>query len=72
MAMFKDPISVKERKADKTFVAPSKEQATTGRYMSAGDNYGIGHRTPVGKDKASSIESGPIPLGCKRVDPNEI
>ena len=46
--LFANPIAVKERKASKTFAAPSKEQATTGRFMQAGDDYGVGHRQPVG------------------------
>jgi hypothetical protein len=71
--MFKDPIAVKTRKTSKDFVAPTKEQATTGtKFMRAGDDYGVGHRTPVGSFKASSLESGPIPMKSKCVDPNEI
>jgi hypothetical protein len=69
---FKDPIAVKSRTTSKDFVAPTKEQATTGRFMQAGDDYGVGHRTPVGTFKASSIESGPIPFGCKALNPDEI
>lgn len=70
--MFKDPIAPKERKTSKDFAAPPKEKATTGRYMNVGDDYGVGYRTPVGKDKATGIESGPIPMKSKCVDPNEI
>lgn len=70
--MFKDPIAPKERATSRDFVAPSKEQGTTGRFMQGGDNYGVGYRTPVGKFKASSIESGPIPMKSKCVDPNEV
>lgn len=58
---FKDPIKPKVRLSDRSFVAPTKEQATTGSFMSAGDYYGVGFRQPVGKEKASSIENGPIP-----------
>ncbi len=72
MKPFKDPIAVKERKTSKSFVAPSKEKATTGRFMSAGDNYGVGFRTPLGKKIANSMMSGPIPMKSKCVDPNEI
>ena len=42
------------------FRAPTKEQATTGRFMAAGDEYGVGFRQPVGKEKASN--KGPIPM----------
>lgn len=72
MPMFKDPIAVKTRRTSKDFVAPTKEKATTGRFMPPGDDYGIGHRTPVGSFKASSIESGPIPMKSKCVNPDEI
>lgn len=68
---FKDPCEVKERLCSRDFVAPTKEQATTGRFMQAGDDYGIGRKTPVGKFKASGIESGPIPLRSKSFNPDE-
>ena len=69
---FKDVLAVKSRTTSKDFVAPTKEQATTGRFMSAGDDYGIGRKAPVGKFKSSSIQSGPIPFGCKAINPDEI
>jgi len=56
---FKDALAVKERKASYNYVAPTKEQATTGRFMSPGDRYGVGHRQPIGTFKASS--ESPIP-----------
>lgn len=69
---FHDPIAPKERIAPEAdvpkpwpFRAPTKEEATTGRFMAAGDEYGVGFRTPVGKEKASSMESGPIPQESK-------
>lgn len=68
--MFHDPIAPKERKTSKNFVAPTKEEATTGRFMQAGDDYGVGFRNPVSKFEASN--KGPIPYGCKRVDPDEV
>jgi hypothetical protein len=46
---FDDPIEVKEKKSSLTFAAPTKEQATTGRFMPGGDNYGVGRRSPVGR-----------------------
>jgi hypothetical protein len=72
MHPFKDPCAVKERKTSRDFVAPTKEQATTGRFMPPGDDYGVGHRTPVGKFKASPMSAGPIPQKNICVDPNEI
>jgi len=75
---FKDPIAYKERKmrgpvSDNigVFAAPTKEEATTGRYMDAGDIYGVGHRTPVGKEMARPITDGPIPQKAKCFDPAE-
>ena len=70
--MFKDPIAPKERKTSSNYKAPSKEKATTGRYSPAGDDYGVGFKTPVGKMKASGIMSGPIPMKTKCVDPDEV
>jgi len=61
--MFKNRIAPKERKAGKAFVAPTKEQATTGLFLHAGDNYGSGYTQPVGTHKASS--KGPIPMQCQ-------
>lgn len=58
---FKDPIAVKERKTSRSFVAPTKDGATTGRFMRAGDDYGVGHRVPVGKEKASDAFA--VPMG---------
>lgn len=66
-----DPIAYKARVADIEFAAPRKERATTGRFMSAGDDYGTGFRTPVGTEQAKGIEKGPIPFGCSAFDPDE-
>lgn len=56
---FKDALEVKERKASKTFAAPTQARATTGYFMAAGDSYGVGHRNPIGTEKQSS--ESPIP-----------
>jgi hypothetical protein len=69
---FKSKIPPTEKRSAKDFVAPSKEDATTGRYMQAGDYYGVGYRNPCGKDKASGLESGAIPQKTECRDPNEI
>lgn len=68
--MFKNPIDPKMRKTSSNFKAPTKENATTGRFMDAGDNYGVGFKNPVGKDNASS--NGPIPMKSFCMDPNEM
>lgn len=65
MKPFKDPIAPSYKKSSKTFVSPSKEQATTGRFMSAGDSYGVGFKTPEGKFVANDMKSGPIPQESK-------
>lgn len=69
---FKDPIGPKKREVSKEFKAPQKEVTTTGRYNSCGDSYGVGHRVPVGKMKASGISSGPIPMSSSCHNPDEI
>lgn len=67
-----NPIAPRKRDATYDFAAPTKEEATTGRFMCAGDNYGVGFRNPVGKEEASHIMDGPIPFGCERVNPNDL
>lgn len=62
---FHNPIAPRERDMFSTFAAPTKEQATTGRFMPPGDNYGVGFRTPVGKEKAAGMKEGPIPQESK-------
>lgn len=72
MEEFKDPIRPKVRKSSANFAAPTKEQATTGRWMPGGDDYGVGFRTPVGKGNAESLENGPIPMKSKCFNPEDI
>ena len=67
---FKNPLSPKERRTSRNYAAPTKEQATTGRWMNAGDDYGLGHRTPVGTEKVSGMSSGPIPQKSKCMNPD--
>lgn len=57
---FKDPIKPKYRKSSKNFIAPRKEQATTGTWMTPGDDYGVGFRVPVGKERVSSVSAVPM------------
>ena len=72
MSPFKHLDDRKERKTSRTFAAPTKDQATTGRFMVAGDYHGVGFRTPVGKFTARPIEMGPIPMKCSCSNPDEI
>jgi hypothetical protein len=72
--ILKDPLRVRAKQHGKSpwnFKAPTKDQAHSGN-ISAGDDYGVGHRTPVGKERAGSYESGPIPMKAKCFSPNEI
>lgn len=72
--ILKDPIAVKKKVDGKwpwTFNAPTKDQAHSG-YLSAGNDYGVGYRQPVGKEKASGPASGPIPQESHCFSPNEI
>ena len=55
---FKDALAVKERKASANFAAPTKERATTGYFMRAGDDYGVGHRQPI---SGEGSKESPIP-----------
>jgi len=56
-----DPIAYKARVSNIDFAAPTKEQGTTGRFMPPGDAYGVGFRTPVGRETPRSMKEGPIP-----------
>ena len=79
--VLKDPIGVKRvvrGQEDRNgpiprgeFRAPSYDNRTSCS-VSAGDNYGVGHRVPVGKESAGSIESGPIPQKAHCFSPDEI
>lgn len=71
---FKDPIAIKEKKDGTwpwSFKAPTKDQATSGSII-AGDNYGVGHRSPVGLEKPRPMSSGVIPQESNCYDPNDI
>jgi hypothetical protein len=73
--VLKDPIGVKKKTTEGqkewSFKAPSYDNRTSCS-VSAGDDYGIGYRTPVGKEKASGIESGPVPQKSHAFSPKEI
>lgn len=72
--VLKDPIAVKEREDGKyewSFKAPSYDNRTSCS-IPGGNDYGIGHREPVGKFKASPLTSGPIPQSAHAFSPDEI
>ena len=59
---FKDPIAPKERKsADRpwSYKAPEYDKRTS-HFVSAGDNYGVGFKQPVGSEKISSDYAVPV------------
>jgi len=70
--IFNQPIAPKQRTTSKGFVAPTKEQATTGRYMTAGDYYGTGFKAPIGKMRGDSTGMNPVPQKKLKVDPNSL
>jgi len=73
--VLKDPIAPRKRAQDGqkewNYKAPTYDNRTSNS-MSAGDDYGLGFRTPVGTERVSSYESGPIPMKGKCFSPNEI
>ena len=69
-----DPIGVREKvdgQFEWSFKAPSYDNRTSSS-IPAGNYYGVGHPARVGKEKAGSLESGPIPMRSKCFSPNEI
>jgi hypothetical protein len=70
--VLKNPIAPKERVCSREFVAPTKERATTGRFMSAGDYSGVGFRVNVGTEgKTTGLAEGPIPQRSMCFRPDE-
>lgn len=70
----KDPIAVKKKQDGDypfEFKAPSYDNRTSCS-MRAGDDYGVGFRVPVGKEKPGSLDSGPIPQKAYSFSPDEI
>ena len=71
---FKDPISPSKRDNGKypfEFKAPTYDNRTSCS-ISAGNDYGVGFRQPVGKESARPINDGPIPQQAKAFSPYEI
>jgi hypothetical protein len=72
--VLKDPIAVKKRQEGEFpwgQKAPTKDHATSG-CLSVGEDYGIGHRQPTGKETASNLSSGPIPQESRCFSTKEI
>jgi hypothetical protein len=79
--VLKDPLAVKNAERGQVFKkgplplgefkAPSYDNRTSCS-VSAGDDYGIGHRQPIGKEKASPMTSGPIPQSAHAFSPDKI
>jgi hypothetical protein len=72
--ILKDPIAPKQKKNGIypwSYNAPTKDQAQSGS-LSAGNDYGVGFRVPVGKEMAGSYDSGPIPMESKCFSPDAI
>lgn len=78
--IFKDPIAAKPPKKMKspwTFTAPPYDERSS-CFIEAGDNYGVGHKSPVGhlgqpKDKVDTLPSGrpsTMPVGYVYNGPN--
>lgn len=66
---FHDPIGIKTRDTSLFGKMPTKEEATTGRFMPMGADYGIGHTNPIGKDSASAANC-PIPEKAMAFEPD--
>lgn len=64
---FPDPTAiVKDKKAKNpwNFDQPPYDERSS-CFVNAGSCYGVGHRTPVGKEKAAGLTQGPIPQKAK-------
>lgn len=71
---FKNPLAPKKKENGTwpwNFNAPTKDQACSGS-LSAGDNYGVGYRSPTGKFSASGLKSGVIPQETKCISPSDM
>jgi hypothetical protein len=72
--VLKDPIAVKQKVNGTypwSFAAPTKDVSHSG-CLSAGNDYGVGHRTPVGKFTPRNLDDGPIPQVAHAFSPDEI
>ena len=71
---FKNPIKPAKKENGEeewSFKAPSYDNRTSCS-IPGGDDYGNGFRTPVGKEKASGMKSGPIPQTSNCFSPQDV
>jgi len=73
--VLKDPIAVKirqnETQKEWSYDAPSYDNRTSCS-ISAGDDYGSGHRNPIGSKQSTPMKSGPIPQESHCFSPDEV
>jgi hypothetical protein len=72
--VLKDPLKVTTKVDGKypfEFKAPTYDNRSS-RGISAGNYYGVGHRTPLGKESAGALDSGPIPQKAECFSPSVI
>lgn len=71
---FHDPIAPKGKHDGDfpwSFKAPSYDNRTSCS-IRAGDDYGVGFKQPVGTEKVTPINKGPIPQSSKCFSPDEV
>lgn len=73
--VLKNPIYPRQRSQEGlkewNYKAPSYDNRTSDS-IRAGNDYGVGFTNPIGLEKASGIDAGPIPFGCKAFSPKEV
>lgn len=65
------PRKKEDGRPEWSFKAPCYDNRTSCS-ISAGNDYGVGFKQPVGKEHASSMESGPIPQRTSQFSPDKI
>ena len=71
--MFPDPIKPKQKKNGDypfEFKAPAYDERSS-CYMKAGNDYGVGHKNPVGHDSIPKQTVSTLPQSRKRIDISE-
>jgi len=72
--IIKSRISPKQKKAGNfpfDFKAPSYDNRTSCS-ISAGDDYGVGYRQPIGSKKGADYDAGPIPLNSRSFNAQQL
>lgn len=72
--VLRDPIKPSKRVDGRTewsFKGPCYDNRTSGS-IPAGNDYGVGFKTPVGMKKPGSMASGPIPQSSTKFSPDKI